>query len=711
MKTKFTLLKRAMAMLSLVVATVSCSQEGELESVTPNETREPITFNVTNDTATRGAIATSISSFKVYAVDSETNSVVINNATFTKVDGVWSTDATFYWSGNEITFCAYVPSDNFTQSGTTLKFSMDADVEDQEDLMVAKDVKSTGSVSFSFERIMSLVKFSVKGEDEDAYVVESVTMSGVADAASFDMATGEWGPVSTSGASFAADVVDSGSEGQITTSTGYLMVLPQTSDITITAVNSNGTPKEYELTDEEWVAGNLYNYTIDRDGIEPEVEEDPSNDDENVKAAGSEYDLTDEVSANCYMLKPSSSVAVEYYIPVEERINTFWGGGSYEDVPANCISATTKWTPEILWGDVSTTTGLTIERVTSSEFDGGGANVNSALKVTLPQDASYSGNVVVGIKNEDGTTLWSWHLWITDYYPYVSISNTNYYIYQVPTGGYVHRLEEGTFTFYGITANSVLWDGSNGLYGSTDYYMMDRNVGATDNTSSGYGTDLSGKGSIYYQFGRKDPFPADATLVGNTQPSVKSTYYTMANTVNNPTVFVSGSSDYWISDSSKKYTKDNYFWNDPEMDSYKTGSISNGYTTCTYYIEPEDGKSIFDPSPLGWKIPNWLTWAYFDDNYTDIYRYTNGCRYFYDQATVPMYYTNGYINGSNGSITDAGSYGKACAWSNMSVIDGSAYSGIGMLYQYKSTLESTQLYKHRHGLPVRPIRFMQEYDL
>ncbi len=273
MKTNITILRQSLAIFSFLAIATSCSKDLAVETPAVEDLREPITFNVTNDTATRGAIATSISEFYVYAYETEnTSNVVINNAHFTKNEaGVWSTDAMFYWSGNEITFCAYVPSDNFTQSGTTLKFSMDADVEDQEDLMVAKDVKSTGSVSFSFARIMSLVKFSVKGEDEDAYVVESVEISGVADAASFDMITGEWGPVSTSGTSYAADVVDSGSEGQITTSTGYLMVLPQTSDITITAENSNGTPKEYELKAVEWVAGNLYNYTIDRDGIEPEV--------------------------------------------------------------------------------------------------------------------------------------------------------------------------------------------------------------------------------------------------------------------------------------------------------------------------------------------------------------------------------------------------------------------------------------------------------
>lgn len=81
------------------------------------------------------------------------------------------------------------------------------------------------------------------------------------------------------------------------------------------------------------------------------------------------------------------------------------------------------------------------------------------------------GNAVVAIVNGEGTIIWSWHLWVTDYDPNGSASDYNY----------------------------INLDG-------TEYYMMKRNLGAFYNSAesiNGYREEQVG---LYYQFGRKDPF-------------------------------------------------------------------------------------------------------------------------------------------------------------------------------------------------------------
>ncbi|MFI3286043.1 MAG: fimbrillin family protein, partial [Rikenellaceae bacterium] len=140
-------MKSKLSFLSMVIVTLSllglsCSKDVAADAAP--ESREPITFNVSNETITRGEIVTEINEFVVYAVD--VDGAVIGNATFTKNDeGVWSPDNTLYWTGNEIKFYAYLSSSNFTAEGTTLKgYQMPADVTAQDDLMVAQFTASSG---------------------------------------------------------------------------------------------------------------------------------------------------------------------------------------------------------------------------------------------------------------------------------------------------------------------------------------------------------------------------------------------------------------------------------------------------------------------------------------------------------------------------------------------------------------------------------------
>ncbi len=165
---------------------------------------------------------------------------------------------------------------------------------------------------------------------------------------------------------------------------------------------------------------------------------------------------------------------------------------------------------------------------------------------------AYRGNIVVGVKKKDAQDsdgyLWSWHLWLTED--------------PLCIGGF-----------------------------------MDRNLGATGGlmTTASHPGDTFG---TFYQFGRKDPlardihyFDINGDLItkweetkdesGNTtsRPYILSGPKSFAEVVKNPLQLCATTSGEWTTDT--KYVGN--LWYD----------INN--TTS--------GKTIFDPSPDGWRLP------------------------------------------------------------------------------------------------------------
>lgn len=116
--------------------------------------------------------------------------------------------------------------------------------------------------------------------------------------------------------------------------------------------------------------------------------------------------------------------------------------------------------------------------------------------------------------------------------------------------------------------------------------MMDRNLGATSATPG----DVGALG-LLYQWGRKDPFLGSSSISSNTiaestidwpsavlsDPSTGTIAYATAN----PTTFI-------------KYNSSNYDW-------YYTGSST---TDNTRWTTSTATKSIYDPCPSGWRVPD-----------------------------------------------------------------------------------------------------------
>lgn len=198
------------------------------------------------------------------------------------------------------------------------------------------------------------------------------------------------------------------------------------------------------------------------------------------------------------------------------------------------------------------------------------------------EPGSEQGNAVVAIKNTNGKILWSWHIWVTN---------------EVPQ-------QKGTKGF------------------------MDRNLGAIGNTPNTVGAL-----GLYYQWGRKDPFPGSNSISKNneekpiynaaSQIALKKAPVTVvnnfANSVANPATFYHG-----FNKSSAAGT------------TWYTTEIKNPlYHNNMLWDDGTDVKTVYDPCPEGWRVPKGYPWeglnpkfgdgGFTDDDYGGYYPKA-GCR-------------------------------------------------------------------------------------
>ncbi len=212
------------------------------------------------------------------------------------------------------------------------------------------------------------------------------------------------------------------------------------------------------------------------------------------------------------------------------------------------------------------------------------------------------GNAVLAAMDADGTIIWSWHIWMTDQ-PEEQIYNNN----------------AGT--------------------------LMDRNLGAVSATPG----DVGALG-LLYQWGRKDPFLGASSINSNevrkstiTWPSTVSsdaTSGTIEYTVLNPTTFIKNSGS-------------NYDW-------YYTGSSSTDNTRW------QSEKTIYDPCPVGWRVPDggdngvWSISKGSSSDYTRSYDKTNkGVNFSGDFGSYPSiwYPSSGSRRSRDGALSSVGNYG------------------------------------------------------
>ncbi len=378
--------------------------------------------------------------------------------------------------------------------------------------------------------------------------------------------------------------------------------------------------------------------------------------------------------ANSYILAPMETTPTAYYIPVGERINEFWRSADYAGTSATDIYSdllTTNWTNntnysvELSWYDGADIDDLVVQKA----YSPAGKN---AIKVTLPPSFKHQ-NIAVNVKY--GTDIiWSWHLWVTDYNPYfVTLKENSNSAAAYPERNKLDQNQRMAGDGNALHSYSgTIW--SSGIY--ADKFIMDRNLGGLSANFAGYGGTTSGKGAIFFQFGRKDPFPRKAGLA--TENGQKS----FADVVNNPNVFITNTTTInWCNETNAQLTT--ILWNDKNVP-------IDGYSI---------GKSIFDPSPVGFRLPIQGTWELFATSNSP-WSNLSTTQYSYGRLYNEFVYypASGYLERENASLGWINAEG-----SNWSSSPNSSSEGRRLAFN-NGLMDPNRVITRTYGFPVRPIQ-------
>ena len=320
--------------------------------------------------------------------------------------------------------------------------------------------------------------------------------------------------------------------------------------------------------------------------------------------------------ANCYILNPAQTEDSEriYRIPVA-KVNTFWQEyeGNTEGSSSYVLNDNTRWKVSLLVYNFDNSGDKV--RLTKNEGTGVYDSNGQYEYFEVAVKGNVKGNAIVAIYPyyPDGSpvpdvALWSWHLWITEYSPDEALSRTpkpGEYRYPV-TGGAVHRYE------------GAEWTSPTGLYANS--FIMDRNLGAPNTEYNKTGNN-SGSGVLYYQFGRKDPIfgtkptRGDFTAASNADAAFAVIELTndegLANAVRSsvmyPLKFFRQTGD-----TRKTWTQGNQY--NPTTSDSRNSTILWHDPQTARGASNEGGKSIFDPCPPGYCVPQASLWADFRKN-------------------------------------------------------------------------------------------------
>ena len=309
-------------------------------------------------------------------------------------------------------------------------------------------------------------------------------------------------------------------------------------------------------------------------------------------------------------------------------------------------------------------------------------NKNKYLTFEVSSQDIDQGNAVIAVQDVNGTTLWSWHIWVTDHAYRSTIAVKNYtghtaYFMPVPLG----------------------WcDGSTGASKEYTVNFSQTTSGRTLNRTISLGASQN---ATFYQWGRKDPF------VGSTgKSSTAKTWYdgsgspkntdpatisetSKAESIQHPEKFISGSSN-WDSNTT---TYDN--WN---------ANVTVEPAYGTEYNDTEVVKTVYDPSPVGFKMPTTNAFTGFgsgstvnyEGSWDSGYKFTTGLS---SPNPISIYFrANGFRSYSGGSLNGVTRYGYYWAsGSYSSTTDGC------LLHFYSGYVGPQNRSDRALGFSVRPV--------
>lgn len=257
-----------------------------------------------------------------------------------------------------------------------------------------------------------------------------------------------------------------------------------------------------------------------------------------------------------------------------------------EDLPNRTISGA-----KLVWQDVKDlVTNISVSQDSKQLFFEVGAS-------TIKQ-----GNAVIAVLDGENKIMWSWHIWVTDYVPglpatlvtddgrdkvVTDYQNVQHTMMPINIGWcyddsveYPERSVKVRFVQTGVGNNA----------GTSEVYTI---------TQSGYAPATLGR-NTYYQWGRKDPMrPADKDGTLGMRTAFIKCYGDNGEVLADPT-----------STSSRPTLAGNVSFMTQNPETFVTAFLSpyywNATSTTSSPIENVDAriKTIYDPSPVGYQVPN-----------------------------------------------------------------------------------------------------------
>ena len=230
------------------------------------------------------------------------------------------------------------------------------------------------------------------------------------------------------------------------------------------------------------------------------------------------------------------------------------GDYKFKAVKGNSDEAVNAFAVGVLWETENTATAPEVGAIiASASFD------NGYVTFSTPETLK-PGNALLAAVDAEGTILWSWHIWI----PATEVK---------------------------------VWD-SEALCGAK---MLDRNLGALVDTGASGDVDPLSIG-LYYQWGRKDPFPGSTEFVKSPAgAAVAGTAWTYHKELITTDYSVAHPTEY-----ASVPEVDDGVWNaDDPQDLWNTA---------------DDKKTVYDPCPPGYRVPVYdkalPLWAGSDEGFT-----------------------------------------------------------------------------------------------
>lgn len=287
-------------------------------------------------------------------------------------------------------------------------------------------------------------------------------------------------------------------------------------------------------------------------------------------------------TSNCLMMLPGTNIC---FNPYKHEAGTD-GWNTYLTDGATLSADKAIDHVRVLWQtkDTGTSGDLVLGYVVDEDNHANLVNttdigdLNKAL-VHVKVPVTKGGNAVIEAVNQSGVTVWSWHIWISDY---------------VPAGLDASKITDGA------TREAAINDARNATQGGavqvyqgiswTDaagaFYkcvIMDRNLGATKAGMQDNQIDGRRTLGLLYQGGRKDPFFAAAD--GTTKETK-----TIFDEVGEP-----------LDVKKQKLTSVEQLIQNPLT--YSIGT-NNEYPAISYNWNGDGPKTIYDPCPKGWRVPS-----------------------------------------------------------------------------------------------------------